>query len=299
MLPTIKQYNIDYGFLISNYLNKELWKKKWNLFVYKDNIFTLSLYYIMTQQDSITFEIKYNKLEYVTQTITYFFNNTTLKVLKQQINGAIFRLMEAYDERLCRNTKGYKDLCDMYDEEKEELRETAKSYLDECGITQDDIREAYAYYQEDKWGVIVKFNNEGSTKFYNLTKAAAEDSLDKSVSIYIGGELYSSPTCEAAISGGVTFISGSMDSQAAAEEYAMKILSGTFSTKLTVVSNSVVSATLGNKALFYLVPSLMIGAIFLLLNLDYVFGALALFAIIGVASLIMTLAHATALQVRS
>ena len=56
---------------------------------------------------------------------------------------------------------------------------------------------------------------------------------------------------------------------------------------------------LGNKALFYLVPSLAIGAIFLLLNLDYVFGALALFAIIGAASLIMTLAHATALQVRS
>lgn len=171
MLPTIKQYNIDYDFLISNYLNKELWKKKWNLFVYKDNIFTLSLYYIMTQQDSITFEIKYNKLEYVTQTITYFFNNTTLKVLKQQINGAIFRLMEAYDERLCRNTKGYKDLCDMYDEEKEELRETAKSYLDECGITQEDIREAYIdrYVSDNTRLDIHKANYLNGHKYEQLT----------------------------------------------------------------------------------------------------------------------------------
>lgn len=143
MFPTIKQYNIDYDFLISNYLNKELWKKKWNLFVYKDNVFTLSLYNIYTQSDSIVFEIKYNKLQYTSQTITYYLNNTTLQVLKQQINGAIFRLMESYDNELCRKTKGYKDICDMYDDEYDALKEVAEEYLDDCGVTNEDIRDAY------------------------------------------------------------------------------------------------------------------------------------------------------------
>lgn len=143
MFPTIKQYNIDYSFIVSNYLNKELWKKSWNLFVYKDNVFKLSLYLINTQQDYITFEITYNKLAYATETISYYVNNTTIKVLKQQINGAIFRLMERYDEQLCRNTKGYQDICNMYNDECDELREIAESYLNECGVTQGDIRDAY------------------------------------------------------------------------------------------------------------------------------------------------------------
>jgi len=143
MFPTIKQYNIDYSFIVSNYLNKELWKKSWNLFVYKDNIFKLSLYLINTQQDYITFEITYNKLAYATETISYYVNNATIKVLKQQINGAIFRLMERYDENLCRNTKGYQDICNMYNDECDELREIAESYLNECGVTQGDIRDAY------------------------------------------------------------------------------------------------------------------------------------------------------------
>lgn len=144
MFPTIKQYNIDYEFLISNYLNKELWKKKWNLFVYKDNVFTLNLYTIHTKSDSISFEINYNKLDsFCSETITYYLNNTTIKVLKQQINGAIFRLMERYDEQLCRNTDGYREICRMYNDECDELREIAKDYLDDCGVTQDDIREVY------------------------------------------------------------------------------------------------------------------------------------------------------------
>lgn len=143
MFPTIKQYNVDYDFLISNYLNKELWKKKWNLFVYKDNVFTLSLYSIYTQSNSIIFEVRYNKLEYSSETISYYLDNTTIKVLKQQINGAIFRLIERYDEMLCKKTKGYDEICDMYHEEYDELKSIAEGYLDDCGVTQSDIRDAY------------------------------------------------------------------------------------------------------------------------------------------------------------
>lgn len=146
MIPALKVYNIDYSFIISNYLNKELWKKQWNLFIYKDHVFTLNLATIDTRTDSITFQIKYNKLVDTwdgTQNISYYLNSSTIQVLKQQINGAIFRLMEKYDEYLCKETSGYKELSNLYYEEKDKLREIAESYLDDCGISQDDIREAY------------------------------------------------------------------------------------------------------------------------------------------------------------
>ena len=32
----IKVYDIDYSFLLKNYLNPEYWNKSWHLFVYKD-----------------------------------------------------------------------------------------------------------------------------------------------------------------------------------------------------------------------------------------------------------------------
>ena len=51
MLPQVKIYSIDYSFIISNYLDKELWKMKWNLFVYKNNVFTLNLHSIDTKNN--------------------------------------------------------------------------------------------------------------------------------------------------------------------------------------------------------------------------------------------------------
>jgi len=172
MFPTIKQYDIDYDFLISNYLNKELWKKKWNLFVYKDNIFTLNLYCIYTHSDCIVFEIRYNKLEYTSNSITYYPNNSNINILKQQINGAIFRLMEEYDEQLCKKTQGYKSILDMYNEERDVLRETAENYLDSCGVTQEDIRDCYidAYVSNNTKCDVYKSNYLYGHKYEYLTE---------------------------------------------------------------------------------------------------------------------------------
>ena len=41
-LPIIKNFEIDYSFIIKNYLNPELWHKKWNLFIYKNFVFCKS-----------------------------------------------------------------------------------------------------------------------------------------------------------------------------------------------------------------------------------------------------------------
>lgn len=143
MLPEIKVYKIDYDFIISNYLDKSLWKKKWNLFVYKDHVFTLNLYSIDTRNDKIMFEIQYNKRTYSSELVSYDIQNTSIKILKQQINGAIFRLMEREDESRARNSQGYQTIVSAYRDEEEKLREIAEGFLDDNNITIDEVREAY------------------------------------------------------------------------------------------------------------------------------------------------------------
>lgn len=143
MLPEIKVYKIDYDFIISNYLDKSLWKKKWNLFVYKDHVFTLNLYSIDTRNDKITFEIQYNKRIYSSELVSYDIQNTSIKILKQQINGAIFRLMEREDESRARNSQGYQTIVSAYRDEEEKLREIAECFLDDNNISIDEVREAY------------------------------------------------------------------------------------------------------------------------------------------------------------
>lgn len=143
MLPALKVYQIDYDFIISNYLDKSLWKKKWNLFVYKDNVFTLNIYKIETETDRIVFKVLYNKNTWNYETISYDIQNTSIKILKQQINGAIFRLMESEDRSLAEKSSGYRAILNARCEEDDRLRSIAEDYLDDNGITLDDVREAY------------------------------------------------------------------------------------------------------------------------------------------------------------
>lgn len=139
----LKQYNIDYNFIISNYLDKSLWKKKWSLFIYKDNVFTLNIYKIETETDRIVFKISYNKLNWDHEFVTYDIQNTSILILKKQINGAIFRLMEIKDGDDARNSAGYNAIVDARQEERDRLRDIAEQYLDSNGIELDDVREAY------------------------------------------------------------------------------------------------------------------------------------------------------------
>ena len=108
-----------------------------------------------------------------------------------------------------------------------------------------------------EWGVSITFDAEGAQKFYEMTS----EQVGNRIYIYSNGECISEPTVNSAIAGGKTFISGSMDEQGA-KDFALQILSGTFSVKLSLLENTVVSATLGDKALLY---GLIAGGIALLL----------------------------------
>lgn len=140
----IKQYEIDYSFIIKNYLDRELWNKEWTLFVYDDFVFSLQLYEINTQMNSITFEISLKSKDYNNYTfITYHQNQSNINVLKKQINGAIFDLIKSCEEKYIRNEEGYKLIQDAETEEEEMLTEIAEEFLDDNGVSNEDIREVY------------------------------------------------------------------------------------------------------------------------------------------------------------
>lgn len=134
------------------------------------------------------------------------------------------------------------------------------------------------------YGVSVTFTKEGAKKFADLTGEAA--SGDKKIYIYLG-EIDDSAdmqlTCEQKITGGSTFISGSFNTMKDAEDYALKIMSGTFNVELELLESSVVSATLGGQALKLAIIGGFVGMflIMLILWLRYGdFGFLASFALV-------------------
>lgn len=144
MLPTLKVYEIDYSWIISNYLDKELWDKKWNLFIFKDDVFTLNLYNIDVKNKEIRFEIRHNKQEWNYEYVDYPLSGVmNIDILKRQINGAIWSLIEDYDIKLIRDSDGYESILNSKYDEGEFLKSVAKKFLDDNNVTNEDIREVY------------------------------------------------------------------------------------------------------------------------------------------------------------
>lgn len=149
MLPQIKVYKIDYEFIISNYLDVHLWDKQWTLLIYKEHHFTLSLKSINTQARKITFEIRKNGF-YSNELVDYDMKSTSIKILKKQINGAMFRLMVSYEKTLIQESHEYVTIANAKYSERETLRNIARDFLDNEGITNEDVREAYIHHFVDK-----------------------------------------------------------------------------------------------------------------------------------------------------
>lgn len=149
---TLKKYDVDYSFIIRNYLSPELWKKTWTLFVYKNIRITLNLYYIWVNDPiKISFKISIKTPEYSTYTLKdHTIDVSNLTILKKQIDNAILFLINDYERYVISKTKTYQDLLDTAVRENERLQEIAENYLDKNGIYIEDVRDAYIEYYVDK-----------------------------------------------------------------------------------------------------------------------------------------------------
>lgn len=147
----IKTYEIDYSFIINNYLDKELWHKEWTLFVYKNFVFSLSLYSIDTRNDAITFKVSIKNGSYTNWDLfTFFLQQSNLSILKKQINGCVFNLITWCEEYHIRKEEGYQRILEAESTEEEILEEVATSFLDENNVTNNEIRQVYIENYIDK-----------------------------------------------------------------------------------------------------------------------------------------------------
>lgn len=148
---TIKVFRMNYEFLLKNYLNPEMWQKKWTLFEFKGYKITMNLYSINTKDEKINLEIDISHTIRVGKFIcsTAKIVNFSLKIedinfLKRKINTAIWEgiqyleatyFIEAEDE--------YQELEQMRNKERRELSNIAARFLAKNNILNSNIIEAY------------------------------------------------------------------------------------------------------------------------------------------------------------
>ena len=150
----IKKYEVDYSFIIRNYLSPKMWEKVWTLFLYKNFRFTLQINSISVYSTvKITFRINLDNGDFKDfEFADYDVDHPNLNVLKRQIDGAIKRLIHNYENHLILSTTEYRELREKADEEKEKLRDIASDFLDDNDITLSDIRDAYIdKFVDDNW----------------------------------------------------------------------------------------------------------------------------------------------------
>lgn len=150
----IKKYEVDYSFIIRNYLSPKMWEKVWTLFLYKNFRFTLQINSISVYSTvKITFRISLDNGDFKDYEFAdYDVDHPNLNVLKRQIDGAIKRLIHNYENYLIVSTTEYGELREKADEEKEKLRDIASDFLDDNGITLSDIRDGYIdKFVDDNW----------------------------------------------------------------------------------------------------------------------------------------------------
>lgn len=156
----LKVYDVDYSFIIKNYLNEKLWEKEWTIFIYKNFHITLRLDSISVRDRKIWFKVKItdNGEAYiddygkdVSDTFSYNLSIENIEILKQSLNHTIFQLMQKLENQYyIQKTSRYYELCDMKDSERQRLQEIAETFLDNENVTNEEIREAYIEYYVDK-----------------------------------------------------------------------------------------------------------------------------------------------------
>lgn len=157
-LPAIKVYDIDYSFIIKNYLNPEMWQKTWTLFQYKTFVVTLQLTYINCQDEKITLRVKIkdnsnthkyayswgrNSDKEACDDVYYSLKVNDLKFLKTSVESSVFRTIEKLEEYNIIASEDYLNLQEMYSNEQDALKRIAEDFLDANDVSNEDIRDAY------------------------------------------------------------------------------------------------------------------------------------------------------------
>lgn len=176
MLPIIKVYEIDYDFIIKNYLDPKMWQKTWTLFVYKTFIVNLKIDRIDCQNEKVYFNVSLKdnnpeaKYEYeygwenndkrTWSTVGYSLKIDDISFLKNAIESEIIKRISTLEEYSIITSDEYKNIKKYYSNEKEKLADIASKFLDDEGVKNEEIRKVYIDNYVDNNSVIDSKLNE-------------------------------------------------------------------------------------------------------------------------------------------
>ena len=175
-------------------------------------------------------------------------------------------------------------------ENKTTIKETE---LESYAIKGTDIKNAYAttqvYMDKESNGITIEFTKSGAEKYHELTKqvSATEDSK---IYFYIGGQSQNSGL-EIEGESDDDFLSFYFDGKSVsfddAKTFALQILMSSTGVNLEIVSNSLITPTLGQNVLTLIMVGLMIAIVSIIILFPLFFGDLGLVAdlslLVGVA----------------
>lgn len=154
----LKKYEMDYSFIVKNYLNPKLWEKTWVLFTYKEFVVTLKLSSISCYNNKIDFKLTlkdysperkyrydwgFNSDKETNFYVDYSLKLEDLSFLQRKIQNKIYELITALERQHVRTFEIYQETEENEDYEEEKLRTIAESFLDDNNVTNKDIRDVY------------------------------------------------------------------------------------------------------------------------------------------------------------
>lgn len=180
----LKKYEMDWDFIISNYLNPELWQKKWVLFQYKEWVITIELSSISCTDEKINFNLEmqdksstrqykyewgYDNDKSCYNYISYSLKIDDVNFLQRKIKNEIYNLIYKMEQNYIRTLNIYQEIEESSKFEKKELTKIAEQFLDDEGVTNEEIREAYIEnYIENNKKIEEKLNDILYENEYNL-----------------------------------------------------------------------------------------------------------------------------------
>ena len=149
---------LDLDFILDNCFKPSLWDKVWTIFAYDGWKITFQLASIDVKTKKVSYRLesyKPNK-EYTTQmtydSINFQKEHRNLDVIQKGINGKILRWIIELEERtLIKETNAYKEALNYENDYDTMIEDKAKELLNDLGITNSDIRDAYIDSQVNKY----------------------------------------------------------------------------------------------------------------------------------------------------
>jgi len=151
---------IDFDYIVENFLEKELWEKTWRIFNYDNTLVIMNLEQIDVKRKKIIFKLRVDDFEdedyeITTFSVPYQKEHRNVTVFKKDLDYSIRLIYDMLDDNYIRKTKEYKDAIKREDEYKEKLKKRANNILDEDDVTNEEIRrifvEEYAYENSENF----------------------------------------------------------------------------------------------------------------------------------------------------